>query len=297
MRKIAFDSVEVVKAPAGMQVPGSCDTAYLFRRKLKGDQGQGTVEYTHLIPLSAVADAMTNFGYTAEEALEFHLLVNEASLFPEAVAPTALAANVSTIMNDPDTELLDLLQTSADAVREAINGYHDQRRSLTQSRGLLPGVDVDFMANLVFETLNPEVPQTIMAASAATTAKATSAGRYGEKRAKLKTGRKDMFKTSFVVDKTSKSWTTVVAELTKSVADLDGCRKAISDFRFADFIAEGANRVIPPEPPGPLPTPVPKPDVSRMETTNGQTGDPVTGPVNPGPVPDLPNASPEEGQK
>jgi len=102
----------------GSQVPGASKAVYTFRRTLKFPEGP--VEQIHNLPLAAIGDAMSTFGFTAEEALEYHLMVSEAALFPDEGA-TTLRKSPTTVLSDPDTELLDLLKASEDAVRDAIN--------------------------------------------------------------------------------------------------------------------------------------------------------------------------------
>lgn len=281
-RKIKFASVERVPMDTiGSQVPGASKAVYTFRRTLKFPEGP--VEQIHNLPLAAIGDAMSTFGFTAEEALEYHLMVSEAALFPDEGA-TTLRKSPTTVLSDPDTELLDLLKASEDAVRDAINQAQPTARASALADSA-PAVTETEIADLVFDAVNPGSGNVSGLRSA-------GVSEYAQKRSELKASRAAVLQPNYVVDKESPAWASAMKMLSQDMAEVEMSRRAISDYRFAHFIKEGANRVIPPAPRGPMPSPEPKPDLSRMKTTEGRTG--AAHPAKPA-AQNVPLADPSEG--
>lgn len=272
MRKISYDSFVKDTSLQGSEIDAPDSTSYQFTRVL--DDGSGPHTFIHTIPLIAVSDAMSNYGFTAEEAIEYHLLRNEAVLFPDE-STTGFAASLGTILSDPDTEFLDLQAAAGQAVSDAINS---SLASASLSRTSFTEEDI---AELVFSTVNPgegssPVPQT------------ADVSEYQQKRSTMKTNRMQQLQASYSINKDAPAWADVVNALNEDASTLASVRKVVSNYRFAPFIAEGSSRVIPPEPPKPTPSPDPVANPGQLDTTSESVGDsgpaPVEGDQGPDPV-------------
>lgn len=292
MRKISFDSF-TKETGCFVQVPGTSNVAYNFYRTV--DFGDGPMDHVCSIPLTAISDAMNSFGFTAEEALEYHLLAVEAALFPEETA--TLARSAQAVVSDPDTELLDIFEAATQTVREAINEQYSARVFQRLSAGEdppPPEMTEEEVADLVFDVLNPS-PASI----SALTAKGEEGKTYGSKRKSLKESRMAALASGYTVDKDSPAWEQVTSALSSDAKQLADSQKVITRYTYQDFIKEGATRSLPPwQEGGGQPTPEPLPDPRPKDTTNNETGDTPVKPVKPGADPGDPppadNADEEE---